>query len=105
MSEKQKWELRKPWSELWWVSVGGSKCEPARVVFKVPHASWTYADLIKTVYTIGCPDGTVMSPDCGVEMVERMESAPPTPKEKAALEKAWAAKRSYSGLHGYRRFP
>ena len=81
---------------LWWVSVGGESCEPARVVDGV-------------VFTIGCADGTPYD-GSSIELVERIpkEKTPDTPKEAARKRVAWERQRSEEmrrGIyHGYRRF-
>lgn len=83
-------------AKLWWVSVGGNKSEPARVVDD------------KTVFTIGCPDGIELS-DGTVELVEEFVGAPPlNKKDEAAYQKRWdrKVKRDVArGIyHGYRSF-
>ncbi len=82
-------------SKLYWVSVGGNPCEPARIVDD-------------TVFTIGCPDGTELTEDCGIELVEEMTEIPLTPAGAIKAEKAWRRKvardRKNSIHHGYRRF-
>lgn len=88
-------------TELWWVSVGGTTCEPARIVREGKQSR---------VFTIGCPDGTLIDPDCGVELVERIEKAdiPLTPEGSVRAERNWQRKMARdrkAGLyHGYRRF-
>ncbi|MGY2995496.1 hypothetical protein [Mesorhizobium sp. URHB0026] len=88
-------------NELWWVSVGGTTCEPARVVKDGKE---------QTVFTIGCPDGTLMAPDCGIELVEIIAKAdvPLTPEGSKRAEQNWRRKMARdhkAGLHhGYRRF-
>jgi hypothetical protein len=88
-------------TELWWVSVGGTTCEPARLVKegKTSH-----------IFTIGCPDGTLIEPDCGIELVEIIETneIPLTPEGSRKAEIAWRRKlardRKNGVLHGYRSF-
>jgi len=80
---------------LWWISVGGNKCEPARVEHGI-------------VFTIGCQDGTEWTNDCGIELVERITDIPDTPKEKLRKRRIWEKQREQDekrGIHhGYRRF-
>jgi hypothetical protein len=54
---------RKLWNELWWVSVGGNKCEPARVLYH-PDGPSTAQDVPRTIFTIGCADGIEFHPEC-----------------------------------------
>jgi hypothetical protein len=86
-------------SELWWVSVGGNECEPARVV--------TGEEGIKTIYTIGCNSGTLAS-EGSIALVEQIDDVPDTPakaEEKRAIwEKHRARMASRGYLHSYRRF-
>jgi len=86
-------------TELWWVSVGGNPCEPARMVIKGDN---------RTVFTVGCNDGTEIMDGCGIELVEKIERIPPTPAAKRKAEKAWLAKlardRRNGVPHRYRRF-
>jgi hypothetical protein len=86
-------------SELWWVSVGGNECEPARVV--------TNEEGIKTIYTIGCNSGTLAS-EGSIALVERIDDVPDTPAEAEAKRIIWEKQRAIMkrrGIsHGYRRF-
>lgn len=81
-------------SELWWVSIGGNVCEPARVM---DHA----------LFTIGCPDG-ISKEGPGVILVEKIEYIPDTPAQREAKRRAWerkVAEDEKRGIHhGYRRF-
>jgi hypothetical protein len=86
-------------SELWWVSVGGNECEPARVV--------TNEEGIKTIYTIGCNSGTLAS-EGSIALVERIDDVPDTPAEAEAKRIIWEKRRAIMerrGIsHSYRRF-
>lgn len=83
-------------SQLWWVSVGGNACEPARVV--------TDAEGVRTVFTIGCETGTLLS-EGGIALVERIGDVPDTPAEAERKRIVWEKQqRGRSYLHGYRRF-
>lgn len=79
-------------SQLWWISVGGGACEPARLVDGA-------------VFTIGCPDPLLTA---DVEMVERIDKVPLTPAAQEAERIAWERKVKRDearGIHhGYRRF-
>lgn len=81
-------------SELWWISVGGNSCEPARIVGE-------------KIFTIGCQDGTSI-PDKGIELIERITYAPLTSKQSEAKRIAWDKKierDAKRGIHhGYRKF-
>lgn len=83
-------------SELWWVSVGGGDCEPARVV-----------DDTKQIFTIGCPDHLTEAD--GVRLIKKIDSIPKTPEQETARLEAWRRKVERDekrGIHhGYRRFP
>lgn len=92
-------------TELWWVSVGGNACEPARVVkWKSvgEDGVWQQTE----VYTIGCPDGTPIVPGCGIELVEKIDAIPLTPAQAEKNQKAWDRKVERDlkrGIrHGYR---
>jgi hypothetical protein len=86
-------------SELWWVSVGGNECEPARIVANEGG--------IKTIYTIGCDSGTLVS-EGSIVLVQQIDDAPDTPAEAEAERIAWDKRRAADerrGIsHGYRRF-
>lgn len=90
--------MGKPKTELWWVSVGGNPCEPARIVTENGR---------EMVYTIGCGDPHERSDVECVEMVDGVD-IPKTPKETARLEAAWNRKVSRDEkrgiFHHYRRF-
>lgn len=87
-------------TELWWVSVGGNSCEPARVMIE--------DDGLKTVYTIACGDGTILTPDCGIDLIQEMGRPPLTPRETEKSRLAWERKRARDAkrgiYHGYRKF-
>lgn len=91
--------MTKTTSTLWWVSVGGNQCEPARVVLEGND---------RTVFTIGCADGTLLSNTCGIELVEEIDDIPLTPADEAKRRDEWEKKRAEDrarGIHhGYRRF-
>ncbi len=80
---------------LYWVSVGGNECEPARLEDG-------------KVFTIGCNDGTVIEEGCGIEIVGELRGKLRTPKEQARLKVLWEEKRKRereAGIrHRYRRF-
>lgn len=84
-------------TELWWISVGGNKCEPARIVDKT------------TAFTIGCPDGIVLA-DNAVDLIQRIEeeSIPLTVKESELRRLRWEQKvradEARGIRHGYRTF-
>lgn len=92
-------------SELWWVSVGGNSCEPARVVTETIELEQG-VERHQTVYTIGCADFTLLTPRCGIELVQEIESdeIPSTPKQQRRLDRQWRAQ-LLSRPHGYKRFP
>lgn len=92
-------------SKLYWVSVGGNTCEPARVVFTTddPKRFWSQKDLVKTIFTIGCPDGTVLTPDCGIILISEISTIPRTPSETKKAIDDWN-KRNGIRPHGYRVF-
>lgn len=96
--------MTKEWSELWWVSVGGSDCEPARVVYS-PKGPWTAESVPRTIYTIGCADGTIFSPTCGIELVETIANPALTPTQKRERNELWEKQKKAAGRHGYREFP
>jgi hypothetical protein len=87
-------------SELWWVSVGGNECEPARVVTE---------DGAQMVYTIGCNTGTLVS-EGTIDLVQVMNAGyiPDSPKQAEEKRIAWEKQRTMDyrrGIsHGYRRF-
>ncbi len=83
-------------SELWWVSVGGNPCEPARLVDG-------------EIFTIGCCDPTPNTPDSGIILVERLDGAVPlNPAEAEAARKQWEKeerrREKEAEQHSYRRF-
>jgi len=82
-------------TELWWISVGGNKCEPARIVDK------------KTAFTIGCSDGIPIDENT-IELVEQIEVVPLTDKQAEARRKRWERKiladEKRGIYHGYRKF-
>ena len=82
----------KPAKEYWWVSVGGNACEPAVVTGD-------------EIFTFGCPDPLTRE---HVELVEKMNDVPDTPKEAARKAAAWEAARARDqkrgAWHGYRQF-
>lgn len=82
--------------EYWWVSVGGNKCEPAVVTGDADR---------REIFTFGCPDPLTTE---NVELVEKMDEAPDTPKEAARKAAAWEqqreADRKRGIFHGYRSF-
>lgn len=86
---------------LVWVSVGGNECEPARLVEN---------NGVKTVFTIGCADGTIIADGCGIEIVEARTAfyRPDTPavaeKRRVEWEKQVARDKKRGIHHGYRRF-
>lgn len=86
-------------TDLWWVSVGGNKCEPARVVSE---------DGKQVVYTIGCPDGILVTPESGVELVEKMDDPPLTSAASLAAKLKWERKIEREAklgiFHGYQKF-
>lgn len=96
-------------SELWWVSVGGSKCEPAQVVTEKLPGSGGQQPIV-TVFTIGCTDGTVDPRLNGITLVQKIddEDRPLTPAAKKARETLWEKRRAEeraAGIHhSYRRF-
>jgi len=73
--------------QYWWISVNGSKCEPA------------VKDKEGKVYTFGCPDPL---PENTFVFVEELEDPPLTPKEKIKHEKEM--KKLFGSNHGYRVF-
>jgi hypothetical protein len=81
-------------AQLWWISVGGNRCEPARVIDGM-------------AFTIGCPDGISVAE---VEMVKEIDqrSIPLTAVASAKRAARWEAKveadRKRGIIHGYRRF-
>lgn len=81
--------------KLWWISVAGSKCEPARVEYE--------GDKPKGFYSIGCQD---LHPLAGVVLVKEIkEEIPYTPAAQKAQEtlaqKAWEAR---GAGYRYRKF-
>jgi len=78
-------------SKLYWVSVGGNPCEPARLNDG-------------KIYTIGCADGTKYEEGCGIELVKEIftKRIPATPIEQKKLDRAWRKRQSKN--HGYRKF-
>jgi hypothetical protein len=79
-------------SALWWVSVGGNECEPARVV--------TNEEGIKTIYTIGCGSGTLAS-EGSIALVEQIDDVPDTPAEAERKRIIWEKNRTRDRLRGY----
>jgi hypothetical protein len=83
-------------TKLWWISVGGNKCEPARVVDK------------KTAYTIGCPDPIII--DDTIELVMEIEDQqiPLTDAQLERKRRRWERKVERDAkrgiYHGYRKF-
>lgn len=86
-------------SELWWVSVGGNECEPARIVTN---------GSVEECFTIGCNDGTILFEGCGIEKVSLMSTAPNTPLKQKENNKLWEIQREKDrkrGItHSYRKF-
>jgi hypothetical protein len=84
-------------TELWWISVGGNKCEPARIVDKA------------IAFTIGCPDGIILAENA-VDLIKQIEedSIPLTVKESELRRLRWeqkvAADKKRGIYHGYRKF-
>lgn len=80
----------------WWVSVGGSECEPC-----------VLSD--GKIYTFGCPD-PFLPDDPGIEMVKEMPEPPLNAAETEAYKEQnrinyekWR-KENPGVRHGYRRF-
>lgn len=90
-------------SELWWVSVGGNPCEPARIVIRPGVKGGS-----RIIFTIGCGDGTFLADGCGIELIKKIDEARDNPTNVAQREAEWKAKRAADikrGVyHGYRRF-
>lgn len=89
--------------EYWWVSVGGNNCEPA-VVVKTSDGPHHAPDV--EIFTFGCPDALTTK---SVELVEKLDDPPDTPKQAARKQAAWDRKRAADAkrgiYHGYRTFP
>lgn len=83
-------------SEYWWISVGGSECEPA------------VKDSDGKFYTFGCADPLSEDDFKKVRQIKDIPEKPLSPeeeeKERIRLEKYWEGERKAGRVHGYRKF-